>query len=115
MWRATLEVLDFVPLANADYGGGIISTDWYYDDNSSNDSLKITVQFLSNEIRVDGIKVSLFKKNCTTNNNCSVNKIDSDLNRELKMAILKKAAKIKNGDLKKTRKGKGKYKEAKTE
>ena len=115
MWRATLEVLDFVPLANADYGGGIISTDWYYDDNSSNESLKITVQFLSNEIRVDGIKVSLFKKNCTTNNNCSVNKIDSDLNRELKMAILKKAAKIKNGDLKKTRKGKGKYKEAKTE
>merc|ERR1739848_155095 len=29
MWRATLEILDFLPLANVDYSGGIISTDWY--------------------------------------------------------------------------------------
>ena len=113
MWRATLEILDFVPLANADYGGGIINTDWYSENNSSNESLKISIQFLSNEIRVDGIKVNIFKKNCDVNNNCIVNKIDSELNSELKLAILKRATRIKKGDLKKSREGLPKYKSGK--
>jgi len=112
MWRATLDVLDFVPLATADYGGGIISTDWYSESNNLDESLKITVQFLTNEIRVDGLKVNVFKKNCD-NNNCVVNKVDSQLNDELKMAILKKATQLKTQDFKKSREGKGKYKEPK--
>ena len=112
MWRATLDVLDFVPLATADYGGGIISTDWYSESNNLDESLKITVQFLTNEIRVDGLKVNIFKKNCD-NNNCVVNKVDSQLNDELKMAILKKATQLKTQDFKKSREGKGKYKEPK--
>ena len=111
MWRATLEILDFVPLANADYGGGIINTDWYSENNNTNESLKISVQFLSNEIRVDGIKVQIFIKKCNNDNKCTVNKSNSDLKREIKMAILKKAAQIKKGDLKKSRANKGKYKD----
>ena len=112
MWRATLDVLDFVPLATADYGGGIISTDWYSESGNLDESLKITVQFLTNEIRVDGLKVNIFKKNCD-NNNCVVNKVDSQLNDELKMAILKKATRLKKDQFKKSREGKGKYKEPK--
>ena len=54
MWRATVDILDFMPLANADYGGGVIITDWYSENNKSNESIKIMVQFLSNEIRADG-------------------------------------------------------------
>jgi hypothetical protein len=114
MWRATLDILDFVPLSNADYGGGIISTDWYSENSDQNDSLKITIQFLTNEIRVDGIKVNIYQKKCEANNNCAVNKIDSDLNQELKMAILKRAAKLKDLDLRKKRSEKGKYKVTKT-
>ena len=110
MWRATLDVLDFVPLATADYGGGIISTDWYSESNNLDESLKITVQFLTNEIRVDGLKVNIFKKNCD-NNNCVVNKVDTQLNDELKMAILKKATRLKKDQFKKSREGKGEYKE----
>ena len=68
MWRATIEILDFIPLNNADYGGGIIITDWY-NDNSDNDSIKIMVQFLSNEIRADGIKVTVYSKVCNSSNN----------------------------------------------
>jgi len=113
MWRATLEILDFVPLANADYGGGIINTDWYSENNSSNESLKISIQFLSNEIRVDGIKVNIFKKNCDVNNNCIVNKVNSELNGELKLAILKRATRIKKGDLKKSREGLPEYRSGK--
>ena len=112
MWRATLDVLDFVPLATADYGGGIISTDWYSESGNLDESLKITVQFLTNEIRVDGLKVNIFKKNCD-NNNCVVNKVDTQLNDELKMAILKKATRLKKQGFKKSREGKAEYKEPK--
>ena len=62
MWRATLEILDFLPLANVDYSGGIITTDWYNEGTASNESIKITVRFLTNEIRSDGIKIIVHKK-----------------------------------------------------
>ena len=29
LWRASIEILDFVPLTTADYSGGVIITDWY--------------------------------------------------------------------------------------
>ena len=64
MWRATLEILDFLPLANVDYSGGIITTDWYNEGTSLDESIKITVRFLTNEIRSDGIRIIVHKKRC---------------------------------------------------
>ena len=61
MWRASLELLDFTPLQNVDYSGGIIVTDWF-NEKEDQDSLKITIRFLSNEIRADGIKVIIHKR-----------------------------------------------------
>ena len=109
MWRATIEILDFVPLANVDYGGGIIITDWYSESNDGRESIKISIQFLSNEIRADGLKVQIFNKKCNVEQACKTEKIKSELNNEIKLAILKKAAKIKKGDLKKSREGKQPY------
>ena len=91
MWRATLEILDFLPLANVDYSGGIITTDWYNEGTSSDESIKITVRFLSNEIRSDGIRIIVHKKRCNVQQNCTVKKITSVLEQELQVAILKKA------------------------
>ena len=91
MWRATLDVLDFIPLTNVSYSGGIISTDWYADKNAKNESIKITVRFLTNEIRSDGIKVIVHKKKCITTQDCSIRKITSVLENELRVAILKQA------------------------
>ena len=91
MWRATLEILDFLPLANVDYSGGIITTDWYNEGTSSNESIKITVRFLTNEIRSDGLKIIVHKKRCTIQQKCTVKKISSALEHELLVAILKKA------------------------
>ena len=91
MWRATLEILDFLPLANVDYSGGIITTDWYNEGTSANESIKITVRFLTNEIRSDGIRVIVHKKLCNINQECRVSKITSTLEQELQVAILKKA------------------------
>lgn len=95
MWRATIELLDFVPFSNVDYSGGIIITDWYYDGEESSDSLKITVKFLSNEIRSDGLNVLVHNRTCNEINKCKISKVDSKLSEEIKVAILKKAAKIK--------------------
>ena len=91
MWRATLEVLDFLPLANVDYGGGLVITDWYNEGTAPNESIKITVRFLSNEIRADGLKVLVHKKVCNAAQGCRIKKISSSLEEEVKLAILKKA------------------------
>ena len=91
MWRATLEILDFLPLANVDYSGGIITTDWYNEGTSSDESIKITVRFLTNEIRSDGLRIIVHKRRCNIQLKCVVKKISSALEQELQVAILKKA------------------------
>ena len=104
MWRATLEILDFLPLANVDYSGGIITTDWYNEGTASDESIKITIRFLSNEVRADGLKVIVHKKKCNINQKCTVKKISSTLEHELQVAILKKAAIFERSYTRKTRK-----------
>ena len=94
MWRASLEVLDFLPLTNVDYSGGVIISDWYSISTSENESLKISLRFLSNEVRSDSIKVTVFKKNCKSINNCTVSKTDSKIEEELIKSILTKASEL---------------------
>ena len=100
MWRATLDLLDFTPLSNVDYSGGIIITDWF-SESSDQDPIKISVRFLSNEIRADGLKVIIYKKICKKideKNNCKTIKDNTTLGSEIKLAILKKAAIINNSE-----------------
>ena len=92
LWRASLDVLDFMPLTSANYSGGIIITDWYSEQGNTNESIKITIKFLSNEIRSDAINVDVFYKKCIAENNCKVNKQDGQLKKEITKQILAKAA-----------------------
>ena len=92
MWRASLEILDFLPFATVDYSGGMIITDWY-SENNSNDAIKITVRFLDNEIRSDSLKISVHKKECKSNMNCKTNLLkNSAIGNELRTSIIRKAA-----------------------
>ena len=103
LWRGAVDVLDFVPLTNASYSGGIIITEWFSAEKnteSTNRELKLTVRFMSNEIRADAIQVLVFEKSCIQNN-CKTKKIKSKLEGELKLAILKKAALFEKDDFKK--------------
>tara|TARA_B100001057_G_scaffold54627_1_gene48532 strand:+ start:9246 stop:9824 length:579 start_codon:yes stop_codon:yes gene_type:complete len=104
LWRASIEVLDFVPFTNASYSGGILITEWF-DGNSSNEEnrdLKITVRFLTNEIRSDALDISIHEKICKANSlDCSVTKIESKLENEIKIAILKRAAFLEKNQFKK--------------
>ena len=93
LWRASIEIFDFVPLTNASYSGGIIITDWFSSENKNQDTtrdLKITVKFLTNDIRADALDVTVFEKICKSEN-CKTNKVESKLEKEIKLAILKKA------------------------
>jgi hypothetical protein len=92
LWRATLDTIDFMPLTTANYSGGIIVTDWYSDNENLSESLKITVRFLSNEIRSDAVDLKIFYKKCNTRNVCSISEGQTNLNNELKKQILKKAS-----------------------
>ena len=83
-----------MPLSTVDYSGGIIITDWYNDSNNTNDSIKITVRFLSNEIQSNSLKIIVHNKKCKTNENCSINEIDSNIKFELQRSILAKAARL---------------------
>ena len=92
MWRATLETIDFIPLTTVDYSGGLIISDWYNDNASTNESIKISVRFLSNEVRSDSIKIQVFEKKCSNQNNCTTKLVNSSISNELTRAILNKAA-----------------------
>ncbi len=94
LWRAALDTIDFMPLVSANYSGGIIITDWYTDSKSRNQAIKITIRFLTNEIRVDALDIKVFKKNCMADQitNCTIITENGTLVAELKKNILKKAA-----------------------
>ena len=112
LWRASVEIFDFVPLSNASYSGGIIITEWFSTENNNAENsrdLKITVKFLTNEIRADAIDVTIFEKVCK-NQNCSTNKIKSKLEKEIKLAILKKATLMEKEGFQKYYETKGKNK-----
>ena len=98
MWRASLETLDFLPLTTVDYSGGVIITDWYSQD-SSTESIKLTVRFLSNEIRSDSLKIIIHKRECDSRSNCSTSVSQSNLIKdELRSTILRKAALLEKSD-----------------
>ena len=104
MWRASLEILDFLPLNTVDYSGGVIISDWYTGDNSR-ESIKISIRFLSNEIRSDSLKIIVHKKKCSENLNCKTALLNnSKISQELRSTILRKAVELeKNSKNKKKR------------
>tara|TARA_B100000575_G_C22924875_1_gene536311 strand:- start:30 stop:605 length:576 start_codon:yes stop_codon:yes gene_type:complete len=92
LWRASLDIIEFMPLTSANYSGGIIITDWYANNTNPNETIKITIRFLSNEIRTDAIDINVFYKKCDTEYKCVVQKNNKNIEAELRREILKKAA-----------------------
>jgi hypothetical protein len=91
LWRASLDVIDFMPLSSVNYSGGIIISDWYSNNQNSNESIKISIRFLTNEIRSDALDIKIFKKICKTDEGCKISKGYDNLITELKRKILKNA------------------------
>ncbi len=91
LWRASLDIIEFMPLTSANYSGGIIITDWYSNNTNPNETIKITIRFLSNEIRSDAIDINVFYKKCDAEYKCVVQKNNENIESELRREILKKA------------------------
>ena len=91
LWRASLDTLDFMPLSSVNYSGGIIITDWYSDGDNLDESVKISIRFLTNEVRADALDIKVFSRKCNNVSNCIVKEINDELAPELKKQILKKA------------------------
>ena len=91
MWRASLKTLDFIPLNNTDYSGGVIVTDWYGNDE---EQIKISIRFLSSELSSTAIKVIAHKKVCKLNN-CKTEPANELFNDEIKNKILAEARNLK--------------------
>ncbi len=105
LWRATLDSLDFMPLVSANYSGGIVVTDWYSENNTPEESIKISIRFLTNEIRSDALNVNVFYKTCSKDlTNCSVNKKNNDLVDQITLSILKKASQYEKERIEKYKK-----------
>ena len=92
LWRASLDTIDFIPIATANYSGGILITDWYSENDKINESIKISIRFLTNEVRSDALDIKVFYKNCKTVVNCVISQKQGNLKAELTKEILKKAA-----------------------
>jgi len=92
LWRASLDTIDFMPLASANYSGGIIITDWYTAGQNTNESIKISIRFLTNEVRSDALDIKIFYKNCGQNDNCQISEKKGSLVAELNKKILSRAA-----------------------
>jgi hypothetical protein len=98
LWRASLKTLEFMPLLNADYSGGIIITDWYSDNINSDEQIKIQIRFLSNEVRSDSLEINVHKKKCDISNRCSQILLKNSFPQDIKDSILTKARQIKIED-----------------
>ena len=102
LWRSSLDIIDFMPLASVNYSGGIIITDWYSTDQTSNESIKISIRFLTNEIRSDALDIKIFSRECKTASNCIISEKPDKIVPELKLKILRiasiysKQQKVKN-------------------
>ena len=104
LWRASLDTIDFMPLSSVNYSGGIIITDWYSSNQGSNESIKISIRFLTNEIRSDAIDIKVFKKKCSSLSNCLISEEQGVISNELKKKILKTATIYKTEKQSKNRK-----------
>ena len=92
LWRASLDTIDFMPLVSANYSGGIIITDWYSSNTNSSEAIKISIRFLTNEIRSDALDIKVFYKKCASNENCKITEKSENIKKELSKKILTKAA-----------------------
>ena len=64
---------------------------------------KVTVRFLSNEVRADSIQVISHKRTCM-NEKCSLTKLNNNFSSEIKDSILTAARALKIEDAKKENK-----------
>jgi hypothetical protein len=104
LWRATLKSLDFLPLVSSDYSGGILIYDWYSQANNPKEQIKISVQFLNNELKSDSVKITAHKRICENVDKCSNLVVEQKFIDTVKDNIITVARSLKIEEAKKEKK-----------
>jgi len=104
LWQATIKSLDFLPLMSSDYSGGVLIYDWYSEANNPREQIKVSVRFLSNELRSDSIKITAHKKICDSADKCSNSTLDEKFSNTIKENIIASARSLKIEEAKKEKK-----------
>ena len=98
LWRATLDTLSFMPLANADPFGGVFLTDWYSPAQSPDERMKVSVYILDTRLRADALKVSVFRQTKKGGGAWGDDAVSPDTQIRIENAILNRARELKAGD-----------------
>ncbi len=95
LWRASLETLDFMPLASADPWGGVINTDWYANPEKPDERFKVTVYILDTRLRADGVSCAVFRETKGDGGTWVTAPVSPDTNVAMENAILSKARQLR--------------------
>jgi hypothetical protein len=96
LWRASLDTINFIPLASADPFGGVIITDWYTPAETPNERMKVQVTILDRDLRADGVRVSVFKQQTSAKGGGWVDaQVDPRTNIDIENAILTRARQLR--------------------
>jgi hypothetical protein len=96
LWRASLDTINFIPLASADPFGGVIITDWYTPAETPNERMKVQVTILDRDLRADGVRVSVFKQQTSPRGGGWVDaQVDPRTNTDIENAILTRARQLR--------------------
>jgi hypothetical protein len=94
LWRASLDTLNFMPLASADPFGGIIITDWYSDPTAPTERFKATIYILDTRLRADALNVSIFRQQQTAAGWTDAT-VDPETEIQIENAILQRARQLR--------------------
>ncbi len=95
LWRASLEVLHFMPLSEVDPFGGVIITDWYAIPEAPNERFRATVYILDTRLRADALSVQLFKQQRGADGGWSDASVDPATRLQVENAILTRARQLR--------------------
>jgi hypothetical protein len=95
LWRATLDVLAFMPLASADPWGGTVITDWYANPEKPDERFKATVYILDTRLRADGLKVTIFKQTKDASGQWVDSETSDQTESDIENAILTRARQLR--------------------
>lgn len=96
LWRATLDTIAFLPVTSADPFGGVILTDWYSPPETPAERFKLNVYVLGQELRADGIRVSVFRQVQDAANQWRDAPVDPETARQMEDTILTRARQLRN-------------------
>lgn len=99
LWSASLDTINFMPLADADPYGGVIVTDWYSNPNAPDERFKATIYILDSRLRADGLKVAVFREKKDDKGNWVSAKVDPATGIQIENAILARARELKVSSL----------------